>query len=224
MPRKYAKIFACNLLEEEVIVDELLSLGVREGLEGVELAGEVTLELVASLNNLAHDVVTLLVGDAGAERELSEVTANSDTGGLDEGSLFLSEGRAVELVSLHVGDVAGSGGVAVVVLHDLVEEVAEGGVGVGGAGVAANTGVGVLAAGEDAHLEGDTGGVLLVVVLVPDVLGQVLAHEGGGTIGELRPALEVLRSLEVGAAHGATSFGGGLSDTLGGVTAHCKVV
>ena len=204
-----------------MIIDELLSLGVTEGLEGVELAGEVTLELVASLNNLGHDGVALLVGDSRSESELSEVTANSDTGGLDEGSLFLGERRALKLVSLHVGDVAGGGGVAMVVLHNLVEEVAEGGVGVGRAGVAANTGVGVLAAREDAHLEGDTSGVLLVVVLLPDVLGEVLAHEGGATIRELRPALEILRSLEVGTAHGATGFGGGLSDALGGVTAHC---
>ena len=88
---------ALDLLKEEVVIDELLlDLG-GHAVEGVELAGEVTLELVASGDNLGHDLITLLVRDTGSERECCEVASDTDTGRLDEGGLVLSEGWAVEL-------------------------------------------------------------------------------------------------------------------------------
>lgn len=66
------------------------------------------------------------------------------------------------------------------------------------------------------------------MVLIPDVLGQVLADEGLGALGELRPAGEIFWLLEVSSAHDsafgsfASGTGGfGLRDTLGGVAAHC---
>jgi len=58
------------------------------------------------------------------------------------------------------------------------------------------------------------------VILIPDLLGEVLADEGFGASGELRPSLEVLWGLEVSTAGGAARFAGGLGDTLGRVAAH----
>ena len=87
------------------------------------------------------------------------------------------------------------GSVPVVREDNLVEEVLEGGVGVLGTSVAANTRVDVLAAREDASLEADTSGVTLVVVLLPDVLGEVLADKRFAVLGELRPALKILGLL-----------------------------
>ena len=204
-----------------MIVDELLLLLSGHGVEGVEGTSELTSELAAGLNNLGHDIVTLGVSDSGSEGELSQVTANSDAGRLDEGGLFLSEGGDVEEGGVHARDVLVLGSVLVVVLHDLVEEVGEGGVRVSGAGVAANSGVDVLAAGEDASLEGDTGGVTLVVVLVPDVLSEVLADEGLGASGERGKSSEVIRGGEVVTGLAGASLAS-LRNALGGVAAHCK--
>ena len=128
-----------NLLEEEVIIDELLLDIWGHAVESVELTLEVTSELVAGGNNLGHDLVTLLVGDAGSEREGLQVTSDTDTGGLDEGGLVLSEGWANELRGVHVRDVRVGGAVTVILLDNLVEEVLEGGVGVLGASVAADS-------------------------------------------------------------------------------------
>jgi len=181
------------LLEEEVIVNELLLGGGIHAVERVEGTGEVTIELVASLDDLVHDLHALLVGDSWSEGELSQVTANSDTGGLDEGTLFLAERRAVEAVGVHVGDVVVCGAVVVVLLDDLVEEGVEGLVGVLGAGVAADSRVDVLAAREDASLERNTASVALVVILLPNVFGEVLGDERLAVGGELRPSLELFR-------------------------------
>ena len=128
-----------NLLEEEVIIDELLLDIWGHAVERVELTLEVTSELVAGGNNLGHDLVTLLVGDAGSEREGLQVTSDTDTGGLDEGGLGLRERWADELISVHVRDVRVGGAVVVILLDNLVEEVLEGGVGVLGASVAADS-------------------------------------------------------------------------------------
>ena len=128
-----------NLLEEEVIIDELLLDISGHAVERIELTLEVTSELVAGGNNLGHDLVTLLVGDAGSEREGLQVTSDTDTGGLDEGGLGLREGWADELVSVHVRDVRVGGAVTVILLDNLVKEVLEGSVGVLGASVAADS-------------------------------------------------------------------------------------
>ena len=121
-----------------MIIDELLLNIWGHAVESVELTLKVTSELLAGSNNLGHDLVTLLVGDAGSEREGLQVTSDTDTGGLDEGSLGLREGWADELVSVHVRDVRVGGAVTVILLDDLVEEILEGSVGVLGAGVAAD--------------------------------------------------------------------------------------
>jgi len=186
------------LLEEEVISDEL-GLGVLvHALEGIEGSLKVLiLEGLEGLNDLVHDIESLLLGKSGAEGELSEVSANSDTGGDDHSSIFGGEGRALELGGLHVGDVLGIFAVLVVVLNDLVEEGSEGLVAVVGASVATNAGVGVLATGENSLTEGEAKLVLLVLKLVPDLLGKVLGEEGLGACGELGEALNVFSLNEV---------------------------
>ena len=205
-----------------MIGDELLLSSLLHAVEGVELALEVTSEGAAGLNDLLHDLITLLVGDTGAERVAIKVTADTNTGRSDESGTLLRERWAVKLLSVHVGDVLVGGLVTVVVLNDLVKELVEGRVGVHAASVAADAGVDVLAAGEDASLEGDTAGVLLVVVLLPEVLGEESADRRLAVSGELRESSEVLRRLEVGTTLGAA--GGGVGDTLGRVATHGKLL
>ena len=122
-----------------MIIDELLLNIWGHAVESVELTLKVTSELRAGSNNLGHDLVTLLVGDAGSEREGLQVTSDTDTGGLDEGGFGLRERWADELVSVHVRDVRVGGAVVVILLDNLVEEVLEGGVGVLGASIAADS-------------------------------------------------------------------------------------
>ena len=206
------------LLEEEVISNELLLSSLIHAVESVELAFKVTSEGATGLNDLVHDLVALLVSDTRAESIAIKVTADTNTGRSDEGGTFLRERWAVELLSVHVGDVLVGWLVTVVVLNDLVKELVEGLVGVSAASIAANAGVDVLAAGEDASLEGDTAGVLLVVVLLPDVLCEKSADRRLAVSGELRESSELLRILEVGTALGAA--GSGVGDTLGRVATH----
>lgn len=83
-----------------------------------------------SLADFLDNAVSLLVGEAGAERELSEVATYTDTGGDNHGLFVSGERRAVELGGIHIGDVLTILTVLVVLLNDLVEERGEGGVGV----------------------------------------------------------------------------------------------
>lgn len=136
-----------------MVLDELFLLLGLHGGEGVESTLKVTFEGFAGLDDLLHDLVTLLLGDAGTEGVALEVTANANTGGDNHSSLVLGKWGGGEGSGVHVGDVLSFGAVLVVVLNDLVKELAEGFVRVVGAGVGADARVDVLASGDDAHLE-----------------------------------------------------------------------
>ena len=192
------------LLEEEVVFDELLLVGGGHALEWVELALEVASELTAGLDDLVHDLVALGVGDTGSEWDVSEVAADTDSGGLDHGSVLLLEGRSLEAISGHLGDVLGIDAMAVVLLDDWVEELVELGVSLVGASVDTDAGVDVLAATEDADLEGHASFAGHVFVLVPDLLGEVLAQEGLGALWEKWEVSQVVDGLEPVAAVGAS--------------------
>jgi len=62
-----------------MICDELVLVLLRHALKGIELAGKIALELVACINNLLHDFVSLLLGDSWSERIIGEVTADTDS-------------------------------------------------------------------------------------------------------------------------------------------------
>jgi len=218
-----------NLLEKEMVVDELLALGFGKSVKSVELASEVTLEGLASLNDLGHDLLSLFVGDTGAEGVVSNVTSNSDTGGDNHSGILLGEGGGVKSGSVHVGDVAGTRGVTVVLLDDLVEKLVESSVGSVGASVDTDAGVGVVAAGEDAGLELNTLSVLLVLVLFPDLLGEVLGEERLVlTSGEVGEGVKLLLVLQPAATFDLSSDGRGSLESFfslsGVVAAHIVCV
>ena len=121
-----------------MVLDEL-GLGLLvHALEGIELALEVTLEGLDSLNDLVHDLESLSLGKSGSERVVLEVSANSDSSGDNHSGLILRKGRGVELLSIHVRNVLGVLSVLMVVLNDLVKEGSEGLVGVVRTGIATN--------------------------------------------------------------------------------------
>jgi len=175
-----------TLLKEEVIVNELLLDFGFHTLKRVELTLKVTFELVASLDDLVHDLKSLLLGDTRAERVTSKVSTNSNSSGLDHLGVFLTEGRGNEVGGVHVGNVLGIRGVTVVVLDNLIEELVELAVGFVGTGIDTDTGVKVLDTGVDAGLESDTILILLVLVFFPDLLGEGLGKLRLAVSRELR--------------------------------------
>lgn len=141
---------------------------------------------------------SLLFGNAWAERELSEVAANSNASGLNHLGFVFGESGGVELLVVHVADMASLCANFVVVLNNRVEDVTESGVGVGGASVDTDSGISVFAAGEDSLLEGETVGVNLVLVVLPHVLGKVFVEQRslftvleGGETGQVVGGFEV---------------------------------
>jgi len=157
------------------VISDKLVYGLKfHALKRVEGTLEVTLKIAESLDDGVHDSESLLLGEGGAEGEVGEVSADSDSRGHDHGSVLLGEGGRVELGGVHVGDVLGILAVLVVLLDDAIEEGSEDLVAVVGARVAADAGVGVLAAGEDSLTEAEVILVLLVLEREPDLLGKHL--------------------------------------------------
>jgi hypothetical protein len=129
----------CNLLEEEVIGNELLLVCLGHALQWVELSLEVTLEGVASLNDLVHDLESLSLGDTWTEWVVSEVSSDSDSSGVDHGLLLGGEVSVLESLSRHVRHVLVLWTVLVVVGNNLIEKLVELGVSVVRSSVDSNT-------------------------------------------------------------------------------------
>lgn len=79
-----------------MVIDELLLGGRIHAIEWIECSGEITVEVAAGRDDLVHDFVTLLVGDAGSERNIGQVSADTNTSGLDHSGTHLIERRALE--------------------------------------------------------------------------------------------------------------------------------
>merc|ERR1712048_144754 len=119
-----------SLFEEEMIVDELLLDGLGHTGQWVEGSCEVTLEGVASRDDLVHDLISLLVGDTWAKRIVSEVSSDSDSCGLDHAQFLLGELSVFESFGGHVRLVLVIWTMSVIVLDDFIEKLVELGVSV----------------------------------------------------------------------------------------------
>ena len=105
-----------------MVSDKLLRLLRSHGLQGIESTSELTIKLATSLDDLLFDRVSLLIGNSGSKRELSQITSNSDTSGNDHGSVFRGKWWALKLSVVHVTNVAPVEVVFVVVLDDGLKE------------------------------------------------------------------------------------------------------
>lgn len=161
------------LLEEEVVSDELFSCCFVHAFEWVEGTSEVTLELATGVNDLGHDLESLLLGDTWSEWISGQVSSDSDSSGGDHGGIGFREVGVGETRSVHAGNVLGLWSVTVVLLNNFVEKFAELGVRCVGTSVEADSGIKVCNSREAASLEADTRAAGLVLVLGPDLLGQV---------------------------------------------------
>ena len=160
-----------------MVSDQLLGLGLAEVVKGVVGAFEVSFEGVASFNDLLSDLITLFFSDTRAKRVVGKVTSNSDSCGDNHGSVFLSEGRSVDIQGVHVGLVSSSLGMTVVVFNDLVEEGSEHSVRIMTSSIDTNARVRVLAPGEDGSSEIKAILILLILQLFPKLGVQVLAQK-----------------------------------------------
>lgn len=186
-------------LEEEVILSELLLLLRGEVAERVVLTLEISSELGEGSNNLSLDLLSLLSGDSRAKRVLSEVSSNTDTGGVDHLVLLRRESWAVQLSVVHVTNVFISFAVAVIFINYFIEEWSEGVVRVVGASVDADARLSPLAAGEDGLSKCESILIFLVLELLPKLGSEAAGKEGLGACGEVRKVSNFLGTLEVGA-------------------------
>jgi hypothetical protein len=88
-------------------------------------------------------------------------------------------------------------GVTVIIVDNLVEEGSESVVGVVGASINTNTGVGPFAARENCLLEGESKLILGVLKLLPNLGSEALRQEGVGACGEVGEVSNFLRALKV---------------------------
>ena len=69
---------AVTLLEEEVVSNQLLLLSFSHGSKRIECSGKLTLEGIASLNDLLLNSIALLSSDTRTKWEVSKITANTN--------------------------------------------------------------------------------------------------------------------------------------------------
>ena len=117
-----------SFFEEEVVSNQLILLFRSHCSEGIEGTGELTLESVASLNNLLLNLIALFSCDTWAERVGFEVTSNSDTGRVNHGGVLRWEWWALKFGVVHITDMLGTLGMAMVLLDDSVHHWSEGSV------------------------------------------------------------------------------------------------
>jgi len=99
-------------------------------------------------------LIALLTSNAGSKRELSQVSTNTNTSALDHPCIFGGEGRALELLIVHIADVEGFLVMSMVGLDHRIEQISELHVTSVTAGIAPNARVSILATRQDALFEG----------------------------------------------------------------------
>merc|ERR1719361_2868363 len=109
-----------------MISNELLSVGVAHGSKRVVGSLELTVETSEGGGDLLLDFSSLLGSDSSSKWVVSQVTGNSDSGGVDHSVLVSWEIWAIKKSVVHFADVFVSLRVTVVHLNDLVEEWSEG--------------------------------------------------------------------------------------------------
>lgn len=85
------------LLKEEVIVNQLLSLGLSHVVEGIVSTSEVASETLQGLHNILLNLYSLLICNSWSKRETLEIAAHSDSGTFDHCGIFSSERRSNKL-------------------------------------------------------------------------------------------------------------------------------
>lgn len=108
--------------EQEMIINELLSIGVRHRAQRVVSSSEVPSKLVERCHDVVFDLISLLLRDTWTEWEVCKVSANPDSGRKDHRFFLFGEWRAVELGVVHVADVSIIFAMSVVILNNSIKK------------------------------------------------------------------------------------------------------
>jgi len=178
------------LVEEEVVVDELILLGISHLGQGVVLALEFTLKTSESIDGNLLNSATLTTGAVGWERDVLDGASGTDTG---REHILLIEDTTLKVVRVEVGLVLGVLAVsAVTSVNDGVQKVGEHLIGLlitGDASDGHDEGMsGVVDASLDDAVEGAAGWGDLVTELGIDLGGHALGHPIV-VLGEVRVVL-----------------------------------
>ena len=68
------------LLEKEVVIDKLLLIFCIHAIKRVKFTRKVTSKALAGLNDMLHNLITLILSDTWAKREVCKVPADADPG------------------------------------------------------------------------------------------------------------------------------------------------
>jgi hypothetical protein len=185
-----------SLLEEEMIIDQLVLVCLAHALKWVEFTLKVSFEGVTGCDNLVHNLKSLSFADTWSKRIASEISADSDSCGVDHSSLILGEISVFKTISSHVRDVLIIFSMLVVVLNNLVENLGELGISIVRSGIETDTRVLVGNTRENAGLESYTFFAGLVLILIPDLFCKAyFSLRFGSFLKELVKVDEVLGAL-----------------------------
>jgi len=154
-----------------MVFDKLVLILLAHAFQRIEFTFEVSFESVTCLNDLVHDIESLLLADTWAEWETGEVSSYSNSCGVDHGLLLWSKICVLKTISRHIWDVLGAWSVIVVVFYYLIKQFVEFGIGIVGASIYTNSRVLVRNSGENAHLKWNSFLAALVFVLIPNFSG-----------------------------------------------------
>jgi len=113
------------LFEKEMVINELLLISFGHGCKRVVSTLKFSFEFVQSGHNVIFYLISLTFRNSWSQREIGEVSSNSDTGRDNIAFLVFSEFWAVQFGVIHVANVAVILSVSMVVLDDLVKKIIE---------------------------------------------------------------------------------------------------
>ena len=142
-----------NLLEEEMIVDELFLVFLAHTFERVELSFKITFESFASLDDLAHDLKSLLFADTWTKRVIGKISSNSDSCRVYHSLLLWCEVSVLKSFSCHVRNVGSIWGMVMIVRDNLIKKLVELVVSIMRSGIETNARILVCNSRENAHLK-----------------------------------------------------------------------
>ena len=113
------------LFEKEMVINKLLLISFGHGCKRVVSTLKFPFKFVQSGHNIIFYVISLTFRNSWSQREIGEVSSNSDTGRDNIAFLVFSEFWAVQFGVIHVANVAVILSVSMVVLDDLVKKIIE---------------------------------------------------------------------------------------------------
>jgi len=118
-----------SFFEKEVVINELLLISCTHTFKRVEFTLEIGIKFGGGSCNNFHDLESLLLGDTWTKREISEVSSDTDTSGIDHGSLIFGEISICKTLRGHICNVLVIYSMSVIILDDSIKEFVEFGVG-----------------------------------------------------------------------------------------------